>query len=130
MEKDSLTKIRECLYSSCRGFRPGLYCPIPDDVWDAIRDLVNPELRLMSLDDVKRSKGADIFLEIFNYPGEPPYLTAATLDGVGAKGVSFYVNGFDYAVYNTACIGGWRCWTHRPDEKTRGETQWKKWEKE
>lgn len=32
--------LEECLNASCRGFQPGRYCPIEDDVWETIDDAI------------------------------------------------------------------------------------------
>ena len=38
--------LEECLNASCRGFQPGRYCPIEDDVWEIIhRVATNAKLR-------------------------------------------------------------------------------------
>ena len=79
--------------------------------------------RVMTLEEVKASKGDDMYLEISALTDEIPYITAATLDGVGTKGVVFYCSHFDFVAYNRR-LYGWRCWTSRPDEKTRSETPW------
>lgn len=79
--------------------------------------------RLMTLEEVKASKGADMYLEISTRTDEIPYITAATLDGVGTKGVVFYCSHFDFVAYGRR-LYGWRCWTAKPDEKVRAETPW------
>ena len=42
IEQKKLEKVikglEECLSASCRGFKPGIYCPMPDDVWNNVRD--------------------------------------------------------------------------------------------
>lgn len=30
--------LEECLSASCRGFKPGAYCPVTDETWNYIRD--------------------------------------------------------------------------------------------
>lgn len=81
------------------------------------------EPRVMTLEEVKVSKGADMYLEISARTDDIPYITAATLDGVGTKGAVFYCSHFDFVAYNRR-LYGWRCWTSRPDEKRREETPW------
>lgn len=83
------------------------------------------EPRVMTLEEVKASKGADLFLEISGYIGEATYITATTLDGVGTGGVSFYNDVFDFATYNHSSFG-WRCWTSRPTDAQREATPWEK----
>ena len=79
--------------------------------------------RVMTLEEVKRASGHDLFLEISGYPDKMPYMTAITLEGIGIKGISVYGNKFDFGRYNLGSYG-WRCWTSRPDEKVRAETAW------
>lgn len=81
------------------------------------------EARVMTLEEVKVSKGADMYLEISARTDEIPYITAATLDGVGTKGVVFYCSHLDFVAYNRRPYG-WRCWTSRPDKATREATPW------
>ena len=35
---DVIMELETCLASSCRGHKPGVYCPFNDDVWNSIRD--------------------------------------------------------------------------------------------
>lgn len=35
---DVIMELETCMASSCRGFKPGVYCPFNDDVWSSIRD--------------------------------------------------------------------------------------------
>ena len=81
------------------------------------------EPRVMTLEEVKNSTGKDIFLEIATYPGNPSYITAATLDGVGTGGVTFYHNSFDFECYNKKTYG-WRCWTSRPTDEQLKMVKW------
>lgn len=90
---------------------------------DALALLTAQQPRVMTLDEVKASKGADMYIEISTRTDEIPYITAATLDGVGTKGVAFYCSHFDFVAYNRR-LYGWRCWTSRPDEKVRADTPW------
>lgn len=90
---------------------------------DAIALLKAQEPRVMTLEEVKASKGDDMYLEISTRTDEIPYITAATLDGVGTKGVVFYYSHFDFVAYSRR-LYGWRCWTSRPNEKVRAETPW------
>lgn len=90
---------------------------------DALALLKAQEPRLLTLEEVKASKGDDMYLEISTRIDEIPYITAATLDGVGTKGVVFYCSHFDFVAYSRR-LYGWRCWTSRPDEKVRAETPW------
>lgn len=91
---------------------------------DALALLKAQQPRLMTLEEVKASKGDDMYLEISTRTDEIPYITAATLDGVGTKGVVFYCSHLNFVAYNRR-LYGWRCWTSRPDEKVRAETPWK-----
>lgn len=90
---------------------------------DAIALLKAQQPRLMTLEEVKASKDDDMYLEISTRTDEVPYITAATLDGVGTKGVAFYCSHFDFVAYNRR-LYGWRCWTSRPNEKVRVDTPW------
>ena len=38
--EDVILELETCLTSSCRGFKPGVYCPFNDDVWNSVRDAV------------------------------------------------------------------------------------------
>ena len=41
IDKEKVIKdLEECLNSSCRGWKPGIYCPFPGDVWDSIEDAI------------------------------------------------------------------------------------------
>lgn len=84
----------------------------------ALELLKAQEPRVMTLEEAKDSAGKDMFLEIISCPEEPSYITAATLDGVGRTGVTFYHNTFDFCRYNKEQYG-WRCWTSRPTEEQR-----------
>ena len=92
---------------------------------DALALLKEQEPRVLTLEEVKAAKGTDLFLEISGYPDPDtkPYITAATLDGVGKAGVSFYCNVFEFDTYNKSSYG-WRCWNVRPTEEQRGATPW------
>ena len=79
--------------------------------------------RVMTIDEVKAAKGADLYLEISTREEDTPYITAATLDGVGSKGVSFYHSSFDFATYDRR-LYGWRCWTSRPTDSVRETVKW------
>lgn len=81
------------------------------------------EPRVLTLDEVKASKGTDMYLEISARPVDVPYITAATLDGVGVKGVTFYHSSFAFLTYNRRYYG-WRCWTSRPTEEQRKKVKW------
>ncbi len=89
----------------------------------AMRLLKAQEPRVMTLEEVKSSVGNDMYLEISTRTDETPYITAATLDSAGQKGVVFYCDHFNFVAYNRR-LYGWRCWTSRPDEKMRAETPW------
>ena len=90
---------------------------------DALDLLKAQEPRVMTLEEVKASKGDDMYLEISTRTDEIPYITAATLDGVGTKGVVFYCSHFDFVAYNRR-LYGWRCWTSRPTDEQREATPW------
>ena len=94
---------------------------------DALALLKEQEPRVLTLEEVKAAKGSDMFLEISGYPDPDtkPYITAATLDGVGKAGVSFYCNVFEFDTYNKLSFG-WRCWNVRPTEEQRGATPWQR----
>jgi hypothetical protein len=81
------------------------------------------EPRVMTLEEVKASKGNDIYLELSSCPDDTPYITAATLDGVGKYGVSFYHTVCNFCNYGRRAYG-WRCWTSRPTEAQREATPW------
>ena len=89
----------------------------------AMRSLRDQEPRVMTMEEVKSAIGSDLFLEISGYPDEEPYMTAATLKGVGSKGISVYGNTFDFVRYNLR-VYGWRLWTSRPTEEQRKATPW------
>jgi hypothetical protein len=90
---------------------------------DALALLKAQEPRVMTLEEVKASKGDDMFLEISTRTDEIPYITAATLDGAGTKGVVFYCSHLDYVAYNRR-LYGWRCWTSRPTDEQRKAAKW------
>lgn len=91
---------------------------------DALVLLKAQQPRVMTLGEVKASKGADMYLEISTRTDEIPYITAATLDGVGTKGVTFYCSNFDFVAYNRR-LYGWRCWTPaRPTDAQREAEPW------
>lgn len=91
---------------------------------DALALLKAQEPRVMTLEEVKEAKGNDLFLEISTRTDEKPYITAATLDGVGLKGVTFYHSPFDFKAYNKKSPYGWRCWTVRPTNEQRKAAKW------
>ena len=107
------------------------YCNVDEEntlvpqqtVLDAISLLKAQEPRMMTLQEVKDSIGKDMFLEIASYPGEPSYITASTLDGVGTGGLTFYHNCFEFECYNKKTYG-WRCWTSRPTDEQRKAVKW------
>ena len=77
----------------------------------------------MTLEEVKASKGNDIYLELSSCPDDTPYITAATLDGVGKCGVSFYHTVCNFCNYGRRAYG-WRCWTSRPTDEQRKKEPW------
>lgn len=86
---------------------------------------IQPEApKVMTLEEVKEAKGNDLFLEISTSADDEPYITAATLDGVGLKGVTFYHSSFDFKAYNKKSLYGWRCWTTRPTDEQRKAAKW------
>jgi len=91
---------------------------------DAIALLKEQEPRVMTLEEVKAAKGSDMYLEMRGYEDGNEYMTAATLDGVGTRGVNFYHSVFDFESYGKATIFGWRCWTARPTDEQREGTPW------
>jgi len=90
---------------------------------DALALLKAQEPRVMTLEEVKAAKDDDIYLEISTRTDEIPYITAATLDGVGIKGVTFYCSHFDFVAYNRR-LYGWRCWAARPTDDQRKAVKW------
>lgn len=96
---------------------------IVDAIDMAIEALKSQEPHVMTLEEVKASKGKDIYLELSNHPDDTPYITAATLDGVGKRGVSFYHTVFNFCDYGKR-IYGWRCWTSRPTDEQRKAIKW------
>ena len=39
MDREKIIKdLEECMTASCRGYKPGLYCPYNDEEWDIMRD--------------------------------------------------------------------------------------------
>lgn len=38
MRDKTIKGLEECLSASCKGFKPGVYCPLPDEAWNYIRD--------------------------------------------------------------------------------------------
>lgn len=79
--------------------------------------------RVMTLEEVKSSVGNDMYLEISTRTDEMSYITAATLDGAGQKGVVFYCDHFNFVAYNRR-LYGWRCWTSRPTYEQMEMTPW------
>ena len=103
---------------------PQEYCKDIVEWMDETLELLKAKRpRVLSLEEVKASKGADVYLEISKRIDEIPYITAATLDGVGTNGVSFYCSSFDFVTYNRRLFG-WRCWTYRPTDEQREEVKW------
>lgn len=96
---------------------------IDETCYDVMRYLAAQKPRVMTLAEVKASQGADMYLEISARIDEIPYITAATLDGVGTKGVVFYCSHQDFVAYNRR-LYGWRCWTARPTDEQREATPW------
>jgi len=95
-----------------------------NEVWAyALYPVKTQEARLMTLEEVKDSIGKDMFLEIATYPGKPSYLTAATLDGVGTRGLTLYHSSFEFECYNRKTYG-WRCWNARPTDEQREKVKW------
>lgn len=103
------------------------------EVWDAIKEASHDDFielcessdepRVMALEEVIAAEGDDIYLEISTRTDEIPYITAATIDGVGIKGVTFYCSHFDFVAYNRR-LYGWRCWTSRPTDEQRRAVKW------
>ena len=91
--------------------------------YEALELLKAQEPRVMTLEDVKASKGNDIYLELSSCPDDTPYITAATLDGVGKCGVSFYHTVCNFCNYGRRAYG-WRCWTSRPTDEQRKKEPW------
>ena len=114
-----------CLFKTgCNG------CPYRNDCddgtnmeKDALALLQAQEPRVMTLEEVKASKGNDIYLELSSCPDDTPYITAATLDGVGKYGVSFYHTVCNFCNYGRRAYG-WRCWTSRPTDAQREAIPW------
>lgn len=92
-------------------------------VQNAIVLLKAQEPRLMTLEEVEAATGVDLYLEISTHADEIPYITAATLAGVGVVGVTFYCGSFMFGAYNKR-IYGWRCWTSRPTDAQREAEPW------
>jgi hypothetical protein len=90
---------------------------------DAISLLKAQQPRVMTLEEVKRASGHDLFLEISGYPDKMTYMTAITLESVGTKGISVYGNRFNFDRYNFGNYG-WRCWTARPTDAQREAEPW------
>lgn len=90
---------------------------------DALSLLETQKPRLMTLEEVKNSIGKDMFVEISRYPGTKSSVIAATLNGIGTRGVSFYINSFEYDDYNVKPYG-WRCWTARPLYEQTNAAKW------
>ena len=58
--------LEECLSASCRGFKPGIYCPLPDEAWNYIRDAIT----LLKASQAFKSYFDDLYgqgLEISNW---------------------------------------------------------------
>lgn len=91
------------------------------DLMTAINNL-RKKTRLLSLEEVKKIPAdSDVWLELSTTENLPTIITAATVIGVGVKGISFFGNSYDFSAYNHR-IYGWRCWTGRPTEKqVKGE---------
>lgn len=100
-------------------------CHIQEALGMAVDALKTQEPRVMTLDEVKASKGGDLYLELSDSPNDVPYITASTLDGVGKYGVSFYHTVCDFSTYGRRAYG-WRCWTSRPTDEQREATSWEK----
>jgi hypothetical protein len=96
---------------------------IVDAIDMAIKALKPQEPHVMTLEEVKASKGNDLYLELSNHPDETPYITAATLDEVGKIWVNFYHTVCNFCDYGRR-VYGWRCWTSRPTDEQREAEPW------
>ena len=104
------------------GYRNGLQVAIHELNELPAVDAV-PVARVMTLEEVKSSVGNDMYLEISTRTDEMSYITAATLDSAGQKGVVFYCDHFNFVAYNRR-LYGWRCWTSRPTYDQMEMTPW------
>lgn len=122
--RNGFADCKNCPYDRKITFEGGICECCHELMSDALELVKAQEPRLMTLEEVKVSEGKDMYLEMYNYPGSATYITAATLDGVGSKGVSFYHSVFDFAAYNK-CPYGWRCWSgSKPNLEQMNNTPW------
>lgn len=61
-----INKLEECLCASCRGFKPGIYCPWPDEVWDNIKSAIDL-LKAQKPITGKTSDGYHTFNELYHH---------------------------------------------------------------
>ena len=71
---DVIMELETCITSSCRGHKPGVYCPFNDDVWNSVRDAL--EL-LKAQEPVKPGLG-----KINHDDGSVSYFLHCPFDGV------------------------------------------------
>lgn len=114
---EKLRIVSECDHRKVDGYATADLCN------DTLELLKAQEPRVMTLEEVKSSVGNDMYLEISTRKDEMSYITAATLDGAGQKGVVFYCDHFDFVAYNRR-LYGWRCWTSRPTYEQMEATPW------
>lgn len=123
--------LEECLNASCRGFQPGRYCPIEDDVWETIDDalalLKAQEPRVMTIEEIEQWNQPDVWME--KKDGEPDicgdYLAPMTRMQYGFW-YAIIVDGSKHPpVLNGDYYGKeWRCWSARPTDEQREATAW------
>jgi len=89
---------------------------------NAIALLKAQEPRVMTLEEVKAAAGHDVWLELSGNIADD-VMFAATIEGCGTKGLCTRYDSLNYSAYGIRPYG-WRCWTSRPDEKTKEATQW------
>lgn len=115
-----------CTHDECPYFReyPGGMC-LSAVCSDALALLKSQQPRVLTLEEVKASKGKDLMLEYKPWGCEDSIVTAVTIEGCGTKGVSFVMSvACDYAAYNHKHSLGWRCWNVRPTDAERMKVAW------
>lgn len=85
-------------------------------------ELIEATPRVMTLEEVKSSKGRDVWLELAGNIAED-VMMATTITGCGTKGISTRYESLNYDTYGVKPYG-WRCWTGRPTEERMQEAKW------
>lgn len=92
---------------------------------DALALLEAQQPRVLTLEEVKASKGKDLILEYSPWKYGGRIVAAVTIEGCGSRGVSFALSvACDYTAYNRKHSFGWRCWSARPTDEQRKAVEW------